>query len=208
MPVNRLKLLAFAFGAGVGGLTGALFAAGSWRLPGRLRPPAADHALRDGDPRRLGQHPGRRRRRDHDQPLARGAEEPDEARVLFFGAIVLGVIALIRPWSGGSRSSSCGHGRLRLRRARSSPNVFWDGVGRRHRLTGRPARRRLVDGWVISPRTRPPRQDRLTSCSSSPSSASRAPRRWRTRALIPDLYLAIFVWENRDGRAAGVCGTS
>ena len=27
MPVNRLKLLAFAFGAGVGGLTGALFAA-------------------------------------------------------------------------------------------------------------------------------------------------------------------------------------
>ena len=74
MPVNRLKLLAFAFGAGVAGLTGnPLRRVAGRRLPGQLRPAAADHALRDGHPRRLRQPPGRRDRGDRDQRLARSA---------------------------------------------------------------------------------------------------------------------------------------
>ena len=45
-------------------------------LPGQLRPDAADHALRDGDPRRRRQPGGRRARRDRAQPLARAAARP------------------------------------------------------------------------------------------------------------------------------------
>ena len=62
MPVNRLKLLAFAFGAGVAGLTGAILAASQGAVfPVDFDLTAADHALRDGDPRRPRQPPGRRR---------------------------------------------------------------------------------------------------------------------------------------------------
>ena len=62
MPVNRLKLLAFMFGRRDGRAHGHDLRLGPARcLPVELRPAAADHRLRDGDPRRRGQHPGRRR---------------------------------------------------------------------------------------------------------------------------------------------------
>ena len=45
MPVNRLKLMAFAFGAAVAALTGTFDGAQRRRLPPELRVPAADHRL-------------------------------------------------------------------------------------------------------------------------------------------------------------------
>ena len=52
-------------------------------FPRQLRPAAADHDLRDGDPRRRRQPPRRRPRRDHDQRLARAAARAGErARAL------------------------------------------------------------------------------------------------------------------------------
>ena len=63
MPVNRLKLMAFAFGASVAALTGtfATALAGSV-FPLELRVSAPDHRLHDGHPRRR-REPGRRRDR-------------------------------------------------------------------------------------------------------------------------------------------------
>ena len=52
MPVNRLKLLAVAVGAGVAGLAGTINGgAAPGRLSRRLRLRDPDHHLRDGDPR-------------------------------------------------------------------------------------------------------------------------------------------------------------
>ena len=60
MPVNRLKLLAFVFGAAVAGFAGAIYGSvQTGALPGRLRRRPADHRLRHRDPRRCGK-PGRR----------------------------------------------------------------------------------------------------------------------------------------------------
>ena len=59
MPVNRLKLMAFAFGAATAGLTGTLFASlNAGVFPASFALPLPDHDLRDGDPRRRGE-PGR-----------------------------------------------------------------------------------------------------------------------------------------------------
>ena len=61
IPVNRLKLLAFAFGAGIAGLTGAISAAVDGAVfPDSYDIAAPDHGLRDGDPRRR-REPERRR---------------------------------------------------------------------------------------------------------------------------------------------------
>ena len=73
MPVNRLKLVAFAFGAGVAGPDRhALRLAEHGRLRRRLRHDAADHRLRDADPRRRRQPRRRDPRRARRQRLARG----------------------------------------------------------------------------------------------------------------------------------------
>ena len=68
MPVNWLKLMAFAFGAGTAALTGTLVTAlNGERLPADVRVPAPDHDLHDGDPRRRRQPGGCRHRCDRDQ---------------------------------------------------------------------------------------------------------------------------------------------
>ena len=134
MPVNKLKLMAFAFGAATAGLTGdALRLAQRGRLPGELRVAAPDHDLRDGDPRRGGE-PGRRRaRRDARQRDARGAA--------LAAALALGVL---RGSAGGAdrlpapvevaRDRAARHARLRRRGARDRP--------RDPSRRGRPERRR------------------------------------------------------------------
>ncbi len=53
MPVNWLKLMAFAFGAAVAALTGTFVAAlNASVFPLDVLVPAADHRLHDGHPRR------------------------------------------------------------------------------------------------------------------------------------------------------------
>ena len=78
MPVNRLKLYAFAFGAGIAGLTGTLFASLQTGVySSDFDTPHPDHDLRDRDPRR-GRQPRRDDpRRDRRQRLARGAANPE-----------------------------------------------------------------------------------------------------------------------------------
>ena len=99
MPVNWLKLMAFAFGAG-GRRADRDVRDGAERerLPAELRVPAADHDLHDGHPRRRRQPGGRRaRRRDRDQRPARGAARPRRlARPLLRRRSSLGLVAVFR----------------------------------------------------------------------------------------------------------------
>ena len=99
MPVNRLKLLAFMFGAAMAGLTGTIFAAvqlgvfpQNFDLPLLITVYAM--VILGG----AGSIPG----------VVIGAitinvslellREPANARFLFYVAIVLGLVALVRPW--------------------------------------------------------------------------------------------------------------
>ena len=204
MPVNRLKLLAFAFGAGVAGLTGTILAASAGRrLPGQLRPDAPDHALRDGHPRRLRQPPRSRGRRDRDQRLARGAARLPRTRAgSSSGCSSLALAARDQAASGGGAVVLAGtivfgfvvHGLA---------DAFWErrhvgGGRRRHadrparRLVGAPARRSgraRAPGYLAARRGRA-RADapqaaggarsRSSPCSISPSASGRTCW-WRSR---------------------------
>ena len=56
MPVNRLKIMAFAFGAGIAGLAGSVFAAAqTGAFPQNFIDAGADPDLRRRDPRRHGE---------------------------------------------------------------------------------------------------------------------------------------------------------
>ena len=91
IPVNRLKLLAFVFGAGIAGLTGAIVAPALTGVARELRHVDPDHDLRDGDPRRRRSLTG----------VVIGAivinvsyelltpATPDRARWLFYGVLIV-----------------------------------------------------------------------------------------------------------------------
>ena len=125
MPVNLLKLMAFSFGAAVAALTGTLFAvAQRERLPAHVLVPAADHRLHDGDPRRPGQPRRRRRRRGARERAARAAARPGRRAhpLLRRSACSRSSFAF-----GRSRKLATllgGIARLRLRRARRSPDAI------------------------------------------------------------------------------------
>ena len=100
IPVNRLKLLAFVFGAAVGGLHGSdLRHDRDGGVPGRLRRRPADHDLRDRDPRRVREPRGhRRRRRSSSAAFPSCCARPANARRLFYGAILIAILVKLRPW--------------------------------------------------------------------------------------------------------------
>ena len=98
MPVNRLKLMAFAFGASVAATDGdALDGAQRQRLPAELRVPAPDHDLHDGHPGRR-REPGRRRaRRDLRSASSSRCSATRATRAqLFYLAILLSLVAVFR----------------------------------------------------------------------------------------------------------------
>ena len=111
MPVPWLKLMAFSFGAAIAALTGTLVRrVERLRVPGQLRSHAADHDLRDDDPRRHRQ-PGRGGARRHpDQRFARVAARAVELPLHLLcrarARSGRGVQALGPPRRGRGRASS------------------------------------------------------------------------------------------------------
>ena len=195
MPVNRLKLLAFSFGAAIAGLTGTIFSAvqlgvfpGNFELPLLITVYAM--VILGG----AGSLPG----------VVIGAitinvslellRDPGNARLLFYGAIALGLVALVRPWTklavvaGGTIVFGIVVYQLAewLRPAWVSGSI--EG--------GRFAE--LLDGWVIHPVD----STRLGNVGfvlliAAAITLTELRGIWRTILLIPTLYLAAFVWENR-----------
>jgi branched-chain amino acid transport system permease protein len=195
MPVNRLKLLAFMFGAATAGLTGTIFASvqlgvfpGNFDLPLLITIYAM--VILGG----AGSIPG----------VVIGAitinvslellREPGNARALFYAAIALGLLALVRPW-------------MKLALVAAGTIVF--GIVA-YQLTDaiRPAWTSgsieggrfadLLDGWVVHP------VDSVHLGNAgfvllivALVALSELRGHWRTVLLVPTLYLAAFVWENR-----------
>jgi branched-chain amino acid transport system permease protein len=195
MPVNRLKLMAFMFGAATAGLTGTLFAAvqlnvfpQNFELP--LLITVYSMVILGG----AGSIPG----------VVIGAivinvslellRDPENARVLFYVAIGLGLLALIRPWS---RLAAVAAGTIVfgivayqladwLRPAWVSGSIEGgSGAG-------------LLDGWVIHPVDGTHLGNAgFVLLIAAVILLSELRGVWRTIFLAPTLYLAAFVWEAR-----------
>ncbi len=195
MPVNRLKLLAFMFGAATAGLTGTLFAAvqlgvfpGNFELPLLITVYAM--VILGG----AGSIPG----------VVIGAitinvslellREPSNARLLFYGAIGLGLLALMRPWwkLAAVVGGTIVFGIVAYQLAEWLRPAWVSGSIEGGRFAD------LLDGWVIHPVN----STRLGNVGfilliAAVITLSELRGIWRTVLLVPTLYLAAFVWENR-----------
>jgi branched-chain amino acid transport system permease protein len=197
IPVNRVKLLAFAFGAATAGLAGSLFAAQqigvfpqNFELPLLITIYAM--VILGG----AGSIPG----------VVIGAvaitvalevlRGPNEARLLFYGAIVVGLALALRPWQrfvavlGGTVVFGyVVHLLVGAVWPRGTERIAAEGEG----LVGR-----FVDSWVLLP-TEPGTIGNVAFVVLIASVLGMTLLRPQLRsfALVPILYLSAFVWENR-----------
>ena len=195
MPVSWLKLTAFAFGAGVAALTGTLVTA----LNGGVFPQTFEFPLLITVYAMVilggaGSIPG----------VVIGAitinvslellRDPSNARALFYSAIVLGLVALVRPWR---RLAAVGagvvvFGILVYQLAEWLRPAWVSGTIEGGRFSD------LLDGWVIHPAD-PTRLGNVGFVLLIVALLALTELRgvWRMILLVPTLYLAAFVWENR-----------
>ncbi len=195
-PVNRMKLLAFAVGAAIAGLTGAMFAAvqvgvfpnnfnlfilitmyaavilgGSGSIPGVVLGAIAiayvPELLRD----------------------------PSKAGWLFYAGLVVVVFVLVRRWDrlAATAGGVVAFGFL----VRAVSSSIWDESTMGE--TNDTFFSRLVDGWVL---ILDAQRDVITNYAFVAAIAGVllvAVSRgwWRIAALIPTVYLGILVWENK-----------
>ena len=196
MPVDRLKLLAFMFGAGIAGLTGTIQAA----LVGGVFPSSYDVPLLitvyamlilGGSGRLAG-------------PVA-GAitvyvslevlRDPDHARWLFYSVILITLVAKLRPWwkLAAVLGSLAGLGFA----VNAIVGALWPGATDSE-AAGGDAIGRAVQSWVIHPAQHATQIGNygfvLLIVLVLALTVIRDP--WRTVLLVPTLYLAAFVWEN------------
>ena len=167
IPVNRLKLMAFAFGAGIAGLAGCIFAAvltavtsGNFALPILITIYAV--VILGG----IGWLTGRRPRRDRDQrlvPVPRAREPADERALLFYGLIAL-LLLLACVLGGGSAWCSPAWSRsgFAAHAVAGAIDSSWTAgaVIEGGRLAG------VISDWVIIPR------GRTTASPTPPTSRS------------------------------------
>ena len=197
IPVNRVKLLAFAFGAATAGLTGSLFAAQqigvfpqNFELPLLITIYAM--VILGG----AGSIPG----------VVVGAigitvalevlRGPEEARLLFYGAVFVGVLLAVRPWrlGLGVLAATVVFGYL----VRLVGGALWPRGTERTAAEGEGLVGSFIDSWMLLP-TSPGDIGNvafvlLVACVLGLTLL----RPWhRALALVPTLYLASFVWENR-----------
>jgi branched-chain amino acid transport system permease protein len=195
MPVNRLKLLAFAFGAGVAGLTGTIFAASQ----GAVFPVNFDLTLLitlyamvilGG----FGSLTG----------VAVGAiainlslealRTPEDASWIFFGVLLLVLPFVLRPWW---RWAAVVGGTIVFGFVvRLLAEQFWE-RGVSGATPGLARVDRLVDGWVLMPAD-PDGLAKLGYLTLVASVLGLTLVRgwWRLAGFVPVLYLAACVWEN------------
>ncbi len=196
MPVNRLKLLAFSFGAGIAGLTGTIFAP----LQNGVFPSNFDLALLitlyamvilGG----AGSIAGVIMGAVAINVVLEVLRTPDKARVVFYGLVLIALISWLRPWwllaSVLLGTLAFGFG------VHAVATAAWP-----EQTAGAPGKSSwigdAVDGWTVL----------LTHPKSLGNAAygllllaicllTLVRGRRRTIALVPVLYLASFVWENR-----------
>jgi ABC-type branched-subunit amino acid transport system permease subunit len=198
MPVNRLKLMAFAFGAGIAGLAGCIFAAvitavspGNFSLSVLITIYAV--VILGGIGSLTGVVLGAIVINVSFQFLA--PENPqDNARVLFYAVLLLLLALSQRPWwrVGGVIAAALALG-LGVQALVEAVAPSWAGgpVVEGGRLAG------LIEHWVVIP----PGHGRFggfvyVALVVAVLVLTRLRGWWRTAAFVPALYLAALVWEN------------
>lgn len=195
MPVNRLKLLAFMFGAATAGLTGTIFASvqlgvfpQNFDLPLLITVYAM--VILGG----AGSIPG----------VVIGAitinvslellREPSNARFLFYVAIGLGLVTLVRPWRrlAAILVGLVVFGIVAYQLTEWLRPAWVSGTIEGGRFSG------LLDGWVIHPANSVHLGNAgFVLLIVALLALTEVRGIWRSILLVPTLYLAAFVWENR-----------
>ena len=197
IPVNRLKLLAFAMGAAIAGIAGTIQA-----------------------PLNTGVFPS-----DYDLPLLvtvyamlilggvgslTGAllgalalnvslellRDANQARWIFYALILLALVARMRPWA---KLAIVAGGTLAFGLVlRTLLDALWPSATG-GALAGGDLVGRAVQSWVVQPEssTRLIGNIGVVILIGAVLGLTLLQGRWRTVALVPTLYLAVFVWENR-----------
>jgi branched-chain amino acid transport system permease protein len=203
MPVNRLKLMAFAVGAGVAGAAGAIFAP----IQGAVFPANFDIVLLitvyamvvlGGAGSLLGVTVG--------AVLINASLEalrsPDDASWLFYGVVVLTLVFLLRPWWRGPAVlvATIAFGFLAHEvAAQLKPSLVGGSTSGEAWIDD------LVDSWVllpedvVTPDGLPGALGRLAYIGLVAAVLGLTLVRsalWRTIGLVPVLYLTACVWEN------------
>jgi ABC-type branched-subunit amino acid transport system permease subunit len=195
IPVNRLKLLAFMFGAATAGLTGTIFAAvqlgvfpQNFDLPLLITLYAM--VILGG----AGSLPG----------VVIGAvvisvslellRDPNNARLLFYGAVLLGLLAFMRPWKrlAAVAAGTIALGVVAYQLADLIRPAWVSGSIEGGRVAS------LLEGWVVHPEY-PTRFGNIgfVLLIAAVIALSQLRGLARTVVTVPTLYLAVFVWENR-----------
>ena len=196
IPVNRLKLLAFAFGAATAGLTGTIFAAvQTGAFPGNFDVALLITIYAVVILGGAGSIAGVLIGAVIINVLPEILRTPEHARLLFYGAIALALVTRVRPWR---------------RLAAVIPAIVAFGIAV-HELAGAVWPRltagagegggRLADAmeaWVLLP-SNPQRIGNYGFVALIVGIILITQLRglWRTIALVPVIYLAACVWETR-----------
>jgi branched-chain amino acid transport system permease protein len=197
MPVNRLKLLAFAFGAGIAGLSGAIFAA----LATAVAPGAFDVSLLitiyaivilGGMGNLTGVLIGAVVINVSFEILTPAT--PGTARLLFYGAILAGLALALRRWARLAlvlgATAALG---LAVHAVVESARPAWTrGAAESGGFLGD-----AIEAWVVLPAS-PGNSAKYAYLAlvAAVVLLTRLHGRLRLVALAPVLYLAAFVWEN------------
>ena len=196
IPVNRLKLMAFSFGAATAGFTGAIYGAiHTGAFPGDydigLLITVYAVVILGGTGSLAGVVVG--------AIVVNCAPEilrtPNQAGWLFYGAILLAVVAKLRPWRklAAVLAALVGLGFA----LRAVADAVWprmtDGTSQSVGFIAR-----VANHWVLLPK----HPEKIADFAYVILIAAiliviQLRGVWRTVALVPTLYLVAFVWENR-----------
>jgi branched-chain amino acid transport system permease protein len=197
IPVNRLKLLAFAFGAGVAGVTGAISAA----VDGAVFPDSYDipilitvyaMVILGGAGSLSGVVLGAITINVSLEVL----RDANQARWLFYSVILITLVAKVRPWKklAAVLAALVAFGFA----FHAIVSAVWpSGTG--GEAAGGDAIGRAVQDWVIRPEHNAMLIGNYAFVALIAAVLALTLLRgvWRTIFLVPTLYLAAFVWENR-----------
>jgi branched-chain amino acid transport system permease protein len=199
MPVNRLKLMAFAFGAGTAGLSGAIFAAiQTGTVPGNfdisLLITIYAIVILGGLGSIAGPLVGAVVINVSFQFLAPSNDHPELKRWLFYAVIIV-LVARIRPWTraafvlaGTAVFGFVVHEILSSVASSWTAGTAVDAGSMSHQIAD----------WVIIPRGGHGNFDTLAYIALVVAIVALSQVRgwWRAAGLIPTLYLVTVVWEN------------
>ena len=197
MPVNRLKLLAFAFGAGVAGLTGTIQAS----LAAGVFPSNYDVPLLITIYAMLilggaGSLSGAVLGAIVVNVSLEVLRDANQARWLFLSVVFITLVAKVRPWPklAAVLAGLVGFGYA----FHAIVGAVWPS-GTAGESAGGDAIGRAIQSWIIHPAHSATEIGNYAFVALVLAVLGLTLLRglWRTVALVPTIYLAAFVWENR-----------